>query len=164
MRRGAVALVALAALASCPRVDRPAATVEAPDLETAAILRGLVRDPKDVDPAGLYARDTDRLCVVHDAGEFRVGAYVDYGDDLGCNAAGSARRVGDRLSIDLGNGCTFDAEFDGDRVTFPAILPRGCARSCSPRATLAALDVRRLSDSEGEARAMRAGNRRRLCA
>jgi hypothetical protein len=34
------------------------------DLETAAIERGLVRNPDDSDLTGLYARDTDRICVV----------------------------------------------------------------------------------------------------
>lgn len=153
--RQALAPLVLLLLASCP--SRPATIVvpRAPDLETAAVARGLVRDPRDRDPTGLYARDTDRLCIVPQGGGFRVGAVVDYGDGLSCNGAGRASRSGGALRIDLGPNCAFDARFDGDRIDFPARLPEGCAALCARTASFAALGVDRLSESISEAAAMR---------
>jgi hypothetical protein len=135
----------------------------APDLESAAIERGLVRDPDARSITGLYARDTDRVCIVPDGGGHRIGAFVDYGDGIGCSASGRASQAGERLRIDLGDGCEFEARFDGERVTFPAIVPGACARRCTRRASLAALTTRRLSDSVSEGRAMRDGGNRLLC-
>jgi hypothetical protein len=153
--RPAAALIALALLASCPQVRHRVDEVRAPDLETAAMLRGLVRDPGDVDVAGLYARDTDRVCVVRQGGGYRVGAYVDYGEGIACSGAGTLARSGERLTVALGKGCEFDARFDGDRIVFPATVPASCARLCGGRASFAALNATRLSDSPAEAAAMR---------
>ena len=47
--------------------------------------RGIVADPANTDPTGLYARDRDRICVVPSATAFRIGIYVDYGDDYFCS-------------------------------------------------------------------------------
>lgn len=159
MRATLSVLVALA-LAGCGGND---AVDTAPDLESAAIERGLVRDPADLDPVGLYARDTDRLCVVERGDTYRVGAYVDYGDRIACNAAGEGRRSGTVLGVDFGQGCTFDARFDGDRIVFPGRVPDACARLCNARASLAGLDVARLSASGSEASAMRGSNNRLPC-
>ena len=155
MRRFAAAALALATLASCPRAERGAVTLAAPDLETAAVLRGLVADPRTSDPVGLYGRDTDRMCVVRDGSRYRVGVYVDYGEGLGCDASGSLRRSGERLSFDLGGGCAFDAVFDGAWIVFPISLPTACAARCTRRATFSALSVDRLSEAPAEAAAMR---------
>jgi hypothetical protein len=158
------ALVALASLASCPRLDREMAQVRAPDLETAAVLRGLVRDPSDVEVVGLYARDTDRLCVVRQGAGYRIGAYVDYGEGIGCSGAGTLTRSGERLTVTLGEGCGFQARFDGDRIVFPAVVPDACARLCGRRASFAALDAGRLSESAAEAATMRDARGRLPCA
>lgn len=157
MRR---ALVLALLLASC---GSDGVKETAPDLETAAIERGLVRDPDQLNPVGLYARDTDRLCVVEQGDAYRIGAYVDYGDRIACNAAGSARRSGTVLGVDFGEGCTFDARFDGDRIVFPGRLPDSCARLCNARASLAGLDVARLSASGSEASAMRGSTGKPPC-
>ena len=67
---------------------KPAEKTQAPqDLETAAIERGLVTDPRDTEIAGLYARDTDRICIVPAAPGYRIGAYVDYGDKITCSSS-----------------------------------------------------------------------------
>jgi len=137
------------------------------DLESAAIERGLVRDPGDSDLTGLYARDTDRVCVVQDRDSYRIGAYVDYGDGLSCTGTGTVTRAGETLAITLkgknGVTCSFDARFAGDRITFPANVPPECAKFCGPRASFAALDVDRLSGSAAEARALRSAEGKRLC-
>jgi hypothetical protein len=67
------------------------------DLESAAIERGLVRDPDDSDLTGLYARDTDRICVVRKGSDYRIGAYVDYGDRITCSGSGTVERSGETL-------------------------------------------------------------------
>lgn len=162
--RAIVAVVLLAALASCPRQAPQVRSTGAPDLETAAILRGLVRDPADRDIAGLYARDTDRVCIVPRDGGYRIGATVDYGEGQGCSAAGDVSRSGDSLRVRLGRDCRFDAAFDGDRITFPAVLPEPCASACLRSGTLAALDAERLSESVAEAATMRTADGSTPCA
>jgi hypothetical protein len=157
-----VAPIALLALASCPVTHR-AEVVRAPTLEEAAIARGLVRDPADVDLTGLYARDTDRLCITGSSLSYRIGAYVDYGDGIACNAAGTVERDGQVLHVDFGDNCRFDARFDGERVTFPASVPSECRARCTRRASLAALEVQRLSGSSAEAAAMRNGKGDQPC-
>lgn len=157
-----IAPVALLALASCP-VTRRAEVTAVPTLEEAAIARGLVRDPADIDLTGLYARDTDRLCITGTLSDYRIGAYVDYGDGIACNASGSVARDGQRLRVDFGEDCRFDARFDGERVTFPARVPAGCRAKCNKRASLAALEVQRLSGSRAEAAAMRNGKGEQPC-
>lgn len=162
--RLAVAFVLLGALASCPRHEPRVQATTAPDLETAAILRGLVRDPADRDIVGLYARDTDRVCIVRRDGRYRIGATVDYGEGHGCNAAGEVSRSRGVLRIRLTEDCRFDARFDGERITFPADLPEKCAQACNRRATMAALDAIRLSESAAEASTMRSANGEMPCA
>ena len=66
--------------------------------------------------------------------------------------------------IELGaEGCSFDARFDGDKVTFPGALPDACAKLCSRRASYAGLEASRLSGSAAEASAMRDAGGKRLC-
>ncbi|UIJ47269.1 hypothetical protein LZK98_10145 [Sphingomonas cannabina] len=159
------ALLPVLLLASCPpRPHDAAETSGAPDLETAAIARGIVRDPRDTEPTGLYARDTDRVCIVPKGLDYRIGAFVDYGEGITCNAAGSVTRSGETLRVRLGDGkCSFDARFDGDRITFPGRLPDACAALCTQRASLAGLEVTRLSESLSEAAAMRDARGRLPC-
>lgn len=166
MRRvAALLLLALSGCGGSGGGDK--AAVVPPDLETAAIERGLIRDPGDSDITGLYARDTDRLCIVKRAGGYRIGASIDYGEGLSCTGSGNVARAGSTLSIELKGRsrarCVFDAWFDGERVTFPANLPDECARLCGPRASFAALDVERLSQSAAEAEALRAADGTRPC-
>jgi hypothetical protein len=136
------------------------------DLEKAAIERGLVRNPTDTEIAGLYARDTDRICIVPSTIGYRIGAFVDYGDGITCSGTGTASRVGETLHIELGSeqACGFDAKFDGDKITLPGALPEGCSKLCNRRASYAGLEVSRLSESAAEAAAMRDANGKRLCA
>lgn len=131
-------------------------------LEVAAIQVGMVANPARLDPVGAYASATDRLCIVGEGGSLRVGASVDYADGQRCVARGSATGR-DKLRMDFGATCRFDALFDGGRVTFPATLPRGCDTRCTGRATLTALSADRLSGADAEARAMRGPDGEPLC-
>ncbi|MBR0551812.1 hypothetical protein [Stakelama marina] len=133
------------------------------DLESAAIERGVIRDPGDTDPVGLYARDTNRLCVLPAKREYRVGVFVDYGEALTCSGSGTAQRDGEALHLAFANGCKFEARFDGQHVRFPGALPDGCASLCRGRASLAGLEVGRLSGSKSEASALRDARGRLLC-
>jgi hypothetical protein len=137
----------------------------APDLETAAISAGVIPDPASADITGLYARDTDRVCIVPDRLNFRLGAFVDYGGTQSCSGTGSATRSGEALHVrfDHADGCEFDARYEGDRIVFPANLPAACQKLCTGRASLGALDVALLSNSPSEAAAMRNGKGTLLC-
>lgn len=164
MKRAPVLLLALAA---CSGGNQPEQKAQAPqDLEKAAIERGLVRDPGDSEIAGLYARDTDRICIVPDRQlGYRIGAFVDYGDRITCSATGTVSRVGEALHVELGDdeSCSFDARFDGEKISFPGALPDGCNKYCARRASYAGLEVARLSESAAEAAAMRDSAGKRLC-
>ncbi len=141
----------------------PAPTATGNALERAAISAGMVPDPS-TDPTGLYAREGDRLCVVPAASGWRVGIVTRMVDEPGCTASGTLNRRGDRLAIALGGECRFEAQFEGDRIVFPAELLAACAKGCAGRATLSALDVPMLSDSRAEATALRDARGRLLCA
>lgn len=134
-------------------------------LEAAAIAAGVVRDPQGSAMAGLYARDTDRVCILaSDGGGYRIGASVDYGDQ-GCSGSGVVTRSGDRLSMTFDGApeCRFDARLDGDRIAFPAAVPGACARLCIGRASFAALEVDLLSEAGSEVKGMRDWRGRKLC-
>src|SRR3546814_13769204 len=63
----AVLLAALALLAGCSDRADVASVANAGaggDLEAAAIAVGVIPDPASTDPTGLYARATDRICVL----------------------------------------------------------------------------------------------------
>jgi hypothetical protein len=160
MRR-AVAALAMALAGCSGGGDSPDA--EAPDLETVAIERGLVRDPKDDSIAGLYVRGGDRLCLVPAGDDLRIGAFVLNGSRLGCSASGTARHSGDRLRIDFGGNCAVDARIEGERIIFPARLPAPCAQRCTARGTFGGLRVERLSDVVSEAAALRDPRGRAVC-
>jgi hypothetical protein len=147
------------------QASQPAAPATPTSLEAAAIAAGVIADPDNSDPTGLFARDRDRLCVVSTSTAYRVGVYVDYGDDQACSGTGRATRAGETLHIEMDNApsCSFDAQFEGDRISFPGRLPDACNRICSRRASISGLIVERLSDSPSEAAAMRDSKGRMLC-
>lgn len=150
-------VVAALMLAGCSPSAAPGD--ESATLEQAAIARGVVRDPAAATPEGLYAREGDRLCIAGD----RIGMFVDYGDDIGCSGRGTFTRDGEALRIDLGDGCAFEAAFDGDHIRLPGALPATCKRLCTRRASLAGFEVNRLSESGSEAAALRDPKGRQLC-
>lgn len=156
MRHWAAALLLLA---GCSQEESPSQAPEGAALEQAARARGIVRDAATTEPVGLYAREGDRLCV---SGK-RIGAFVDYGEANGCSARGQFVRDGERLRVDFGKGCTFEAGFDGDAVRFPGALPAACEAACRGRASLSGMRFDRLSESASEAAALRDPAGRGLC-
>ncbi|WP_375380897.1 hypothetical protein [uncultured Sphingomonas sp.] len=166
-----VAMIPAALLASCHQRHSVPAHGDTPGdrLEAAAQAAGVVADPAHADPIGSYGRDNDRLCVVPGgAGAYRIGVLVRFEDGQGCTARGTATRSGDRLDMSLdmnldGEPCRVAARFEGDRIVLPAELPPGCDRRCTGRASLAALDVERLSDGTAEATAQVDGKGNPLC-
>ena len=143
----------------------PAAAATPTGLEAAAIAAGVIPDPNNTDIAGLYARETDRVCIVPSATAYRIGVFVDYGDQQSCGGAGTVTRVGETLHLDFARaaGCSFDARFDGDRIVFPGRLPDACQQLCARRASIAGLDVSLLSGSVSEASTLRDGGGKLLC-
>lgn len=157
------AWLGLLALTACNGAAPTAALPNAgAALEQAARMRGLVADPSGVEPAGLYASKTDRLCLVRQGAGYRIGASVNYGEDQSCLARGAARGRG-RVDVQFNGGCRFTADVEGERISFPAVLPDRCARLCRGRASLAAFAAGRLSTSDTEARAAPAPDGAALC-
>jgi len=161
--------LALLFVAGCSRADPPtnqAGNAATPTgLEAAAIEAGVIPDPNNTDITGLYARDTDRVCVVPSATAYRIWVFVDYGDQQSCGGSGTVTRVGENLHLDFdgADGCNFDARFEGDRIVFPGRLPDACQKLCARRASMAALDVDRLSESVSEASTLRDSRGKLLC-
>lgn len=167
MRRAwSIAPLLLAGCAAPTGEEAPSLNGTAPELETAAIAAAVIPNPASADLTGLYARDTDRVCVVPAPRGFLIGIFVDYGDQQQCSATGTVSKSGETLSVSLAGapGCSFDARFEGDRIVLPGALPEGCAKLCSGRASMAALDVGALSDSISEAQTLRNSKGRLLCA
>lgn len=161
LRLAASLLLVLAACDSTP-TPAPVATSAGASLERAAVEAGIVADPKAIDPVGAYASDTDRLCLTANGDAYRIGASIDYGEGQGCLARGTAKGR-ETLRIDFGADCRFDASFEGERITFPAIVPTACERRCTGRASFSALTAQRLSGAAAEARAMRGPDGQPLC-
>ena len=172
MKRVALALLLLAAACDRPAETPDARAVTRPSgLEAAAIRAGVIPDPDSTTISGVYAGETDRVCIVPTATAYRIGVLVDYGDQQRCGGSGSVTRVGETLHVELrsadgvqGTGCDFDARFEGDRIVFPGRVPDACRQLCERRASLAALDVGRLSESVSEASTLRDARGRLLCA
>ena len=166
MKRALV--IALLLIAGCSGSDKKAeATNQAAPigLEAAAIEAGVIPDPNNSDITGLYARETDRVCVVPTATAFRIGVFVDYGDQQNCGGSGVVTRVGEKLHVefDKAEGCSFEARFEGDGIVFPGRLPDACQKLCQRRASMAGLDVNRLSESVSEASTLRDSRGKLLC-
>lgn len=164
--KAALALAVL--LAACGRTPAaPVAENAGAALERVAVARGIVADAATVAPVGLYASETDRLCLVPAADGYRIGASVDYGEGQACLARGTATKAGaggQVLAVRFDDACRFAARVEGDRLRFPATLPAACDRYCTGRASLAALSADRVSASSAEASSAVATSGARLCA
>lgn len=149
-------------LAGCGAPVEPGANLSGgAALEEAARARELVPAGK-VSPVGVYRNGTDQLCVVPDRDEYRIGASIDYGVGQRCVLKARASG-GDRLVVDAGGGCRFEARVDAERIGFPAVLPEDCDRACTGRASLTALTAERLSGAVAEASRLRGADGALLC-
>jgi hypothetical protein len=168
-RKGArFAVLAVLLLAACHGgAPDPAASPAPQGLEAAAITAGVIPDPASTDLTGVYATGNDRVCIVPSAKAYRIGVFVDYDETQNCGAAGVVTRDGDTLHVTLGGGgdtgCSIDARFEGDRIVFPPRVADRCQQACRGRASIAALDVTRLSASASEAATVRDARGRLLC-
>lgn len=162
MRRAALALLGL--LAACGRSHAPAPqqTGAGARLERAAIASGMVSDPAKIDPVGVFASESDHVCILRAGRDYRIGASVDYGDGHHCIARGTAKGAG-KLNVALGGGCHFEARLDGGKLTFPPVLPEACEQLCTGRASLSALTAERLSAAASEAASLPAPDGKPLC-
>lgn len=166
MRLAKLAALTSAALLAACHSGQPATPATAGDrLEAAALASGLVIDPATRALTGSWARETDHACIVPLPGEtkqYRIGVAIDYGEGQSCAGRGTVRHDGGALDIRLG-ACRVLASFDGERIIFPGAVPAACERLCTGRASLAALNVERLSDSLSEAETLRSPGGRPLC-
>lgn len=160
MKRGVAMIFALA---GCTQQPATTGADAGPDLERAAIAAGVVRDPAATDIAGLYARDTDRVCIAPGRVGYRIGASIDFGGGQMCSASGTVARSGDALRVDFGDGCTFEARLDGETIVFPGSMPAACDKRCTDRASLTALEAELQSDAVAEATALRDAKGKALC-
>ena len=162
-RAGLLLMLATIVVGGCDRAPDVVRDGDGPALERAAREAGVI---SAAGPAGVFASDTDRVCLLPlPGGTYRAGASVDYGENQRCIAHGTASdRADGTLAVDFGAGCSVNVTLDGDRLSFPAVVPEGCERRCVGRASLAALIADRLSDSRAEAAAARDPDGKPLCA
>ena len=139
------------------------------DLEAAAIATGAIPDPATAPVEGLYEHvgeaATDRLCLIGTGDDYRLGLNVYVGRDSVCTARGSAERKGETLQIALeGKGdCAFSATFDGEQVSIPGAVPRGCASYCLGETSIAGVTLSKSSNARVDALAARDGAGLPLC-
>ncbi|OJU14746.1 MULTISPECIES: hypothetical protein [unclassified Sphingomonas] len=162
MSRAALALLVLLAGCGTSPAPAPEQSGAGAQLERAAIAAGMVGDPTHVDPVGVFASESDHVCILRAGGGYRIGASVDYGDGHHCIARGTAKGVG-TLAVTLGAGCRFEARLDGAKLAFPPVLPQSCEQLCTGRASLSALTAERLSAAESEAASLPAPDGKPLC-
>lgn len=160
----ALTLLALAGCSSKPNVADVVPGGAGARLEQAAIASGVIRDPATTDLTGVYANDPERVCVVPASTDFSIGVTIDYGEGQQCSAIGTLKRSDALVKVDFGDGCAFEARFDGQGIKFPGVLPDQCQRKCTGRATMAGLSVDMLSTSLSEATALTDAKGRALCA
>src|SRR3569623_1209672 len=169
MRVKRIGLGVLLALAAGSRGSAPTENKTAKPAtgrEAAAIQAGVIPDPSVSEGTGLYARDTDRVCIVPGASAYRIGVYVAYDERENCGGSGTATRSGENVRVQMygAEGCGFAARFAGYRLDFPARVPYACKKICSHRGSRAARDVDLLSESVSEASTLRDGKGSLLCA
>jgi hypothetical protein len=80
-----------------------------------------------------------RMCMVSHSPRVASVGIVTENSNGPCAGAGEAVRKADRLSLTMaGDGeCTIRAHIAGTKVTFPRVIPKGCAYYCAPGASLA---------------------------
>jgi hypothetical protein len=147
-------------LSGCGQTPEQATSPEAAGLEAAAVERGLVDNASDAPLTGVFASGGGRVCMLESGS--RIGVVSQNGEGGRCAASGTFERRGGGLRVGLGD-CRFEAGYDGEHIVFPGDMPEACNRLCTEAASLADLNVDRLSDSPAEAAALRDDRDRTLC-
>jgi hypothetical protein len=154
-------------LTACSGGQNRNGNAQAPqDLESAAIERGLVRDPDDSDLTGtLCPRHRPDLRRPEGLG-YRIGAYVDYGDRITCSGTGTVEPQREALISSLATRTIAISTriIDGDHIKFPGRSPKGARNSARAAPPTPGLEVARLSESVAEATAMRDASGKRCAA
>jgi hypothetical protein len=102
---------------------------------------------------GARTAQTDQLCMIGGRDQARFGAVV-WGSAMhSCLGAGQAVRQGDRLTFTMSgdSACQIVATVSGDRISFPASVPEGCAYYCGARAGFAGASFTRKGSTEVDA-------------
>ncbi len=130
-------------------------------LDIAASEANLIVDPNTVPPVGLYQRShvagTDGLCVA-DAGSdnLRFGIVMHFGPTLVCEGSGTAQHDGTTLTLAFtGADCKIDADYDGQSVRIPGVVPAGCAALCGERASMSGGAMLRVGWADADATRLR---------
>lgn len=126
-------------------------------LETLAAERGVIGETHSENPVGSYGRTydggQDRLCLAaidearDDGMTYAVGVEIRIGEEEYCRGSGVARRADDALILQLADGCTIAARYEGDRLVMPGAVDAACASLCSTRGSLAGVTFPRRSTS-----------------
>jgi hypothetical protein len=139
-------------------------------LDARAIEAGILPDTANRVIAGRYETrsdlGTDKFCAVKNgSGQFRIGVLAVFGPESKCEAQGSARTSGDKITIALSGKetCSFDAEFDGIELRFPGAMQQGCASYCSPRASFSGTSYFMVEQGDDNARRALGRDIEKLC-
>ena len=153
------------------RSARPSATADS--LDALAMESGALPNQSAESPVGRYGRryegGVDRLCIVpegEDRDRYRFGAEIRIGGDEYCRGAGEAEMDGDLVSLrfeGIGEDCTIDARYDGDRLVMPGQLGMACNLLCSSRGSFAGTAFPRIDRDATAAAQMRDANKALLC-
>ena len=153
------------------RAARPSATADS--LDALAMESGALPDQSAENPVGRYGRryegGADRLCIIPDGEEserYRFGAEMRIGGDEYCRGAGEARIDGAIVSLrfeGIGEGCTIEARYEGDRLVMPGQLGMACNLLCSSRGSFAGMAFPRIDRDGAAAAQMRDANKDLLC-
>jgi len=106
---------------------------------------------------GLYehgaAPQRSQMCVIERGGSARFGLVAWTSPGESCSGNGTAIRQGNvlRLTMEGDEACTIEARVEGTRVTFPAVLPSGCAYYCSRNGRFAGAAFDKTGGSEADA-------------
>lgn len=143
--------VAMLLLAGCRDAADGGAEAD-PDhpLEVAAREANVVADAGATPPLGrferIHAAGRDTLCVSGRDGDYRFTMVASFGTTLTCEGSGDLAHEGEQLRFVFADGaCTFDASYDGDRVSISGTVPEACSALCGPRASFSGVAVDRVS-------------------
>lgn len=153
------------------RAERSSATAD--QLDALALESGALPDQSAENPVGRYGRryegGVDRLCVTPPSDgstRYRFGAEMLIGGDEYCRGIGEARFDDGKLLLrfeGIGEGCTIEARYEGDRLVMPGTLGMACNLLCSSRGSFAGMSFPRIDRNAAAAAQMRDANKDLLC-
>ncbi|WOE73821.1 hypothetical protein [Alterisphingorhabdus coralli] len=152
--------------------DEGGAADSGKSLDEAAIAAGIIVDPEALDLQGLYERDSgygkDRFCAIRqESGRYDVGVLAVFGESIQCEGRGvaslDAGNVRMTLRRDKEETCELTATFDGAMLKIAGEVADSCAALCSPRASLAGVEIPLIDNSKDAATKAKGRDIDRLC-